>query len=78
VLAPGMKADLNLIDFDNLRLHMPEMVFDFPAKGRRFIQRVDGYKCTIVSGEVILEDGQPTGALPGKIVRGPQASPRAA
>jgi N-acyl-D-amino-acid deacylase len=78
VLAPGMKADLNVIDFDNLHLHMPEMVFDFPASGRRFIQRVDGYKYTIVSGEVILEDGRPAGAMPGKIVRGPQSAPRAA
>jgi N-acyl-D-aspartate/D-glutamate deacylase len=70
VLAPGMKADINLIDFDNLRLHPPEMVFDLPANGRRFIQRVDGYKFTIVSGEVTYEGGEPTGAMPGKIVRG--------
>ena len=56
VLAAGMKADLNLIDFDNLRLHPPEMVFDLPADGRRFVQRVDGYKYTIVSGEVTYED----------------------
>jgi N-acyl-D-aspartate/D-glutamate deacylase len=77
VLAAGMKADLNLIDYDNLRLHMPEMVFDLPAGGRRFVQRVDGYKYTIVSGEVIMQDGQPTGALPGKIIRGPQPPRRA-
>jgi N-acyl-D-amino-acid deacylase len=70
VLVPGMKADLNLIDFDNLRLHPPEMVFDLPADGRRFVQRVDGYKYTIVSGEVTYEGGEPTGAMPGKIVRG--------
>jgi N-acyl-D-aspartate/D-glutamate deacylase len=76
VLAAGMKADLNLIDLDNLRLYMPEMVFDLPANGRRFIQRVDGYKYTLVSGEVIMQDGQPTGALPGKIIRGPQPGAR--
>ncbi|MGO9060805.1 MAG: N-acyl-D-amino-acid deacylase family protein [Candidatus Binataceae bacterium] len=76
VLAPGMKADVNVIDLANLRLHMPEMVLDFPARGRRFIQRVDGYKYTIVSGEVIFEDGEPTGALPGNIIRGPQQSPQ--
>jgi N-acyl-D-amino-acid deacylase len=70
VLAPGMKADLNVIDLDNLRLHAPEMVFDLPADGRRFVQRVDGYKYTVVSGEVTFEDGQPTGAMPGKVVRG--------
>ena len=69
VLAAGMKADINLIDFDNLRLHPPEMVFDLPAGGRRFVQEVDGYKYTIVSGEVTFEDGEPTGAMPGKIVR---------
>jgi N-acyl-D-amino-acid deacylase len=58
-----------LIDLDNLRLHSPEMVFDLPADGRRFVQRVDGYRNTIVSGEVTYENGEPTGALPGKIVR---------
>ena len=72
LLAPGMKADLNVIDLENLRLHMPEMVHDFPANGRRFIQRVDGYKYTVVSGEVIFENGEPTGALPGNIIRGPR------
>jgi N-acyl-D-amino-acid deacylase len=64
-----MKADLNLIDFDNLRLHAPEMVFDLPAHGRRFVQRVDGYSYTIVAGEVTYERGEPTGAMPGKVVR---------
>jgi N-acyl-D-aspartate/D-glutamate deacylase len=76
VLAAGMKADINLIDFDNLRLHPPEMVFDLPADGRRFVQRVDGYNCTIVSGEVTYEAGEPTGAMPGKIVRGASAAAR--
>jgi len=73
-LQPGKKADLNLIEFDRLRLHPPEMVFDLPAAGRRFIQRADGYRYTIVSGEVTFEDGAPTGAMPGKIIRGPQSS----
>ncbi len=72
LIAPGMKADLNLIDFANLRAHAPEMVFDLPAGGRRLIQKADGYKHTIVSGEVIFEDGCPTGAMPGKVVRGGQ------
>jgi len=72
LIAPGMKADLNLIDFANLRAHAPEMVFDLPAGGRRLIQKADGYKHTIVSGEVIFEDGRPTGAMPGKVVRGGQ------
>jgi N-acyl-D-amino-acid deacylase len=71
-LAPGMKADVNLIDFERLQLHPPEMVFDLPANGRRFVQRADGYKYTIVNGEVTFADGQATGAMPGKVVRGPQ------
>jgi N-acyl-D-aspartate/D-glutamate deacylase len=74
VLAPGMKADINVIDFDNLRLHPPEMVFDLPADGRRFVQRVDGYKYTIVSGKITYQDGEATGAMPGKIVRGSNAA----
>jgi N-acyl-D-amino-acid deacylase len=72
VLAPGMKADINVIDFDGLHLYAPEIVHDFPAGARRLIQKVDGYKYTVVSGEIIYEDGRPTGALPGKLVRGGQ------
>jgi N-acyl-D-amino-acid deacylase len=72
LIAPGLKADLNVIDFDNLHLYAPEMIFDLPAGGRRLVQRADGYKHTIVSGEVTFEDGQPTGAMPGRIVRGAQ------
>jgi N-acyl-D-aspartate/D-glutamate deacylase len=68
-LAPGMRADVNLIDFDALRLHAPELVHDMPAGGRRFIQRVDGYKTTLVAGTPIFEAGEHTGALPGKLVR---------
>ena len=76
-LTPGMKADVNLIEFDRLRLHPPEMVFDLPANGRRFVQRADGYKFTVVNGEVTFEDGQPTGAMPGKVVRGTRGAGRA-
>ncbi len=75
VLAPGMRADLNVIDFDGLHIHAPEMVYDLPGGGRRLIQKVDGYRYTIKNGEVIYEDGEPTGALPGGLVRGPQAAP---
>jgi len=71
-LKPGLKADVNTIDLDQLRLHAPEMVFDLPAGGRRLVQRVDGYKHTIVSGEVTYENGRPTGAMPGRLIRGPQ------
>ena len=69
MLAPGRRADLNLIDLDGLRLHAPEMVFDLPAGGRRLVQRVDGYRATVVAGQVTYEDGEPTGARPGRLVR---------
>jgi N-acyl-D-amino-acid deacylase len=75
VLAPGMKADVNVIDFGALRLHAPEMVFDLPASGRRMIQKAEGYRGTIVNGVVTFENGEATGALPGKLIRGPKVSP---
>jgi N-acyl-D-aspartate/D-glutamate deacylase len=68
-LAPGLRADVNLIDFDRLRLHKPEIVHDMPAGGRRFIQRVEGYEATFVAGQPIFERGEHTGALPGRLVR---------
>jgi N-acyl-D-aspartate/D-glutamate deacylase len=69
-IEPGKKADLNLIDLDALRLRAPEMVFDLPAGGRRLVQRVEGYRATIVSGTVTFENGEPTGERPGTLVRG--------
>jgi len=71
-LEPGMLADVNVIDFDHLTLHAPEMVYDLPAGGRRLVQKADGYKATIKRGVVITRDGEPTGALPGQLIRGPQ------
>jgi len=71
-LEPGMLADLNVIDHDNLTLRAPEMVFDLPAGGRRLVQRAEGYRATIKRGQVIYRDGEPTGALPGQLIRGPQ------
>ncbi|HSM95340.1 MAG TPA: amidohydrolase family protein [Rhizomicrobium sp.] len=75
VVAPGMKADINIIDFDRLRVNAPKMAFDLPAGGKRLLQGADGYVATIVSGNVTYRDGQETGALPGKLVRGPQKAP---
>jgi N-acyl-D-aspartate/D-glutamate deacylase len=75
VIAPGMKADINIIDFDKLRVNAPTMAFDLPAGGKRLLQSADGYVATIVSGEATYRDGKETGALPGKLVRGPQAKP---
>jgi N-acyl-D-amino-acid deacylase len=72
VIAPGRKADLNVIDLDALRLRAPYMAYDLPAGGKRMMQRVEGFRCTVVSGEIIVRDGVMTGALPGRLVRGPQ------
>jgi N-acyl-D-aspartate/D-glutamate deacylase len=72
VIAPGMRADLNVIDMDGLHLHKPAIVHDLPAGGRRFVQRADGYLHTIVAGEETYAGGEPTGARPGRLVRGAQ------
>lgn len=70
LIAPGMKADLNVIDYERLQLHTPHIVHDLPAGGKRFLQNADGIDATIVAGEVIFRHGRPTGALPGRLVRG--------
>lgn len=72
-LQPGMRADLNIIDFDNLNVRLPEMVNDLPAGGARLQQRADGYAMTIVHGEPTYVDGDATDALPGRLVRKTQA-----
>jgi N-acyl-D-aspartate/D-glutamate deacylase len=75
VLAPGYRADLNVIDFEALRLHPPRIQYDLPAGGRRLLQDVDGYRHTFVAGEEVYADREPTGALPGRLVRGAQPAP---
>ncbi len=70
LLAPGRKADLNLIDLEKLALRPPEIAFDLPAGARRLIQRADGYEATLVSGEPTWQGGEPTGAFPGRVLRG--------
>ena len=75
VLAPGYKADVNVIDFEGLTLHPPTVVYDLPADGRRLVQRATGYEKTIVSGKVAFEGGEPTGVLGGKLIRGSQPAP---
>lgn len=74
VLAPGYRADINVIDLRALRLHRPTMLFDLPAGGRRLMQRADGYRHTIVAGQETYRNGQATGLLPGRLVRGPQSA----
>jgi N-acyl-D-aspartate/D-glutamate deacylase len=76
-IAPGMRADLNVIDYDRLRLHAPQVAYDLPAGGRRLIQRADGYVATILAGQVTYRDGEPTDALPGRLLRGAQSAPAA-
>jgi N-acyl-D-aspartate/D-glutamate deacylase len=71
----GYKADLNVIDYDRLALHAPTVKYDLPAGGRRLDQGATGYTATIVSGKVIRRNDEPTGLLPGRLVRGSQAAP---
>lgn len=77
LLAQGYLADLNLIDFDRLRIKAPYMVYDLPTGARRLMQDAEGYVATIKSGQVIYREGQPTGVLPGRLVRGFQPAPDA-
>ena len=75
LLRPGYRADLNVIDYDRLSLHRPEPVYDLPGGGRRLVQRAEGYVATVVAGVPVYRGGEATGALPGRLVRGPQAGP---
>jgi N-acyl-D-aspartate/D-glutamate deacylase len=70
LVSPGLKADLNVIDFDRLNVHAPEVLYDLPSGGRRLVQRTEGYEATILSGVPVYRNGQATGALPGRLVRG--------
>lgn len=76
VLAPGRRADVNVIDLAALTLHRPQLLRDLPAGGKRFLQRASGFRATLVRGEVIADDGQLTGARPGRVAR--PSSPRGA
>ncbi len=75
LLAPGHLADLNVIDHDALALEPPEMVYDLPASGKRLVQRARGYVATVKAGRVVRQQGEATGARPGKLLRGPQPQP---
>ncbi len=78
ILRPGFKADINIIDFEGLKLQAPTIVYDLPAGGRRLGQAAEGFRATIVSGVVTYQNGAATGKLPGKLIRGAQKSPIAA
>ncbi len=75
VLAPGYRGDCNLIDFEHLQARRPEMHHDLPAGGRRLLQRADGYVATVKAGQVTYERGEPTEALPGRLLRGARSAP---
>jgi len=75
VIRVGMKADLNLIDLENLKVDLPELAYDLPANGRRLIQKSEGYVATIVSGTIVMQNGEDTGNRPGNLVRGQQLAP---
>jgi N-acyl-D-amino-acid deacylase len=75
VLAPGYLADVNVVDFDELDLAPPVVVYDLPGGARRLIQTPRGYRYTCKSGHVTFQDGEETGALPGRLVRGPRQRP---
>ena len=72
VLAPGLLADLNVIDLESLQLNLPTVAFDLPAGGRRLLQTASGYDFTIKSGRVTFQGGVATGEFPGRVIRGPQ------
>ena len=78
IIAPGYLADFNIIDLDRLQLGKPWLAFDLPAGGKRLLQKADGYVATIKNGDVTFRNGLMTGALPGGLIRGPQASPATA
>ncbi len=74
LIAPGHRADINVIDYDELGFDVPRMAFDLPANGRRLVQRGRGYAATFVRGVQTVADDEFTGELPGRLVRGPQAA----
>jgi N-acyl-D-aspartate/D-glutamate deacylase len=72
VIAPGYRADINLIDFDALSFEVPKIEYDLPANGRRLTQRAKGYVATFCAGTQTVADDQFTGEMPGALIRGPQ------
>jgi N-acyl-D-aspartate/D-glutamate deacylase len=77
LIQTGLRADLNVIDYEGLTLSAPEVAYDLPAGGKRLIQRAKGYVATIVAGQVTYRDGEPTDALPGRLLRGARSAPQA-
>ncbi len=78
LLAVGKKADVNIIDYDKLKICPPEVLYDLPAGGKRMVQRTEGFDATIVAGQVVYRNGVETGALPSRLVRSAQGEPEEA
>jgi N-acyl-D-aspartate/D-glutamate deacylase len=76
VIAQGYKADLNVINPDEIQLHRPEMAYDLPGGARRLLQRANGYYATVVSGEIVMLEGEGTEARPGRLIRGERPTPK--
>ena len=72
MITPGKRADINIIDFDDLDFTMPQMAYDLPANGRRLVQKAHGYVATFVLGRQTVAHDEFTGDLPGSLIRGPQ------
>ncbi|RMH79015.1 MAG: D-aminoacylase [Actinomyces sp.] len=72
LVAPGLRADLNVIDLEALSVERPRLAHDLPTGARRYVQRASGYRATVCAGEVTVGDDEPTGAVPGRLIRGPQ------
>ena len=75
LLRPGLKADINVIDYDKLKINSPHVVYDLPAGGRRLMQATQGYVATVLAGEIVHRDGKATGRTPGRLVRGARSAP---
>ena len=68
-IAPGLRADINVVDYDAMQLQLPEVHYDLPAQGKRLLQQATGFDATIVAGEPVWRHGEATGALPGRLLR---------
>src|SRR5262249_1355181 len=78
VIRRGLRADLNVIDYAGLRLHAPRVAYDMPAGGRRLVQRADGYLARVGAAGTPPRGGEPPGARPGRLIRGPRPAPQPA
>lgn len=69
LIEPGLRADINVVDFERLQVGLPEVVYDLPAGGKRVLQSAQGYEHTFVAGVETFSNGAPTGERPGRLIR---------